>query len=247
MKHLSLLIPLLMFFEILTAAPAWADIYYYVNEDGVACFTDAPLTSEAIIIMKDRKKAGITGTRRHVPSHLASTGIGNKPKPGGIVAAVDRSPLSLPVRGTITSLSGLRHDPFDGTMKMHNGVDIAAPQGTPIKPAQPGTVIFSGTRPGYGNMIVLEHADGTITVYAHNLTNVKTEGEYVDQEETIALLGSTGRSTGPHLHFEAWRDGVNITSSYTGTATADTSSGNTADQIRMSIRPDGSLLLTNLN
>ena len=246
MKCSPLIIAILLS-AVLAAKHARADIYYYVNEEGVACFTDAPTTSDAVVIMKDRKKTDGNGTRRQVPSHLAATGIGNKPKPGGIVAAVDKSSLALPIRGRITSLSGLRHDPFDGTMKMHNGVDIAAPEGTPIKPAQPGTVIFSGTRPGYGNMIVLEHADGTITVYAHNLLNVKAEGEYADREDTIALLGSTGRSTGPHLHFEAWRDGVNITSSYTGAATADSGSGDANDRIRMSIRPDGSLLLTNLN
>lgn len=235
----------LMTAALLSVEVTYADIYYYVDGEGVACFTDAPTTQGAIVVMREAKsvKTGSKGSK--IPYHLAATGIENKVGKDGNASSGSRGELSLPIRGRITSLAGLRHDPIDGTLRMHNGVDIAAPSGTPIKPALAGTVVFSGSRPGYGNMIILEHADGTITLYAHNLLNVKVEGEYVQTEDTIALLGSTGRSTGPHLHFEAWRDGKNITSSFTGTANAH--AGYEPDAIRMSINPDGSLLLTNLN
>lgn len=248
MKLSTLLIgPIIFTAAFFCPGKAAADIYYYVDSDGVACFTDAPTTPDAVVVMKEARGERSVAKRKKVPLHLAATGIDNKIGKDGNYSPRGTGELSLPIKGRITSLAGLRHDPIDGTLRMHNGVDIAAPSGTPIKPALPGTVVFSGSRPGYGNMVVLEHADGTITLYAHNLQNVKVEGEYAQPEDTIALLGSTGRSTGPHLHFEAWRDGENITPSFTGTATASAGSEYEPDAIRMTINPDGSLLLTNLN
>lgn len=87
--------------------------------------------------------------------------------------------------------------------KHHDGIDIPAPQGTPIVAVDPGVVIYSdnGIR-GYGNMIVIAHGDDIFTVYAHNKKNKVDKGERVDKGQTIALIGNTGRSTGPHLHFE---------------------------------------------
>lgn len=85
----------------------------------------------------------------------------------------------------------------------HDGIDIPAPKGTPIVAVDSGVVIYSddGIR-GYGNMIVLNHGDDVFTVYAHNTKNKVSKGEKVKKGETIALVGSTGRSSGPHLHFE---------------------------------------------
>ncbi len=85
----------------------------------------------------------------------------------------------------------------------HDGIDIPAPKGTPIVAVDSGVVIYSdnGIR-GYGNMIVLSHGDDVFTVYAHNTKNKVDKGEKVKKGETIALVGNTGRSTGPHLHFE---------------------------------------------
>ncbi len=87
----------------------------------------------------------------------------------------------------------------------HNGVDLAAPMGTPIVASAAGTVIISrtgGWNGGYGNYIVISHPNGTQTLYAHNFKNLVSAGERVTQGETIALMGSTGNSTGPHVHFE---------------------------------------------
>jgi murein DD-endopeptidase MepM/ murein hydrolase activator NlpD len=102
-----------------------------------------------------------------------------------------------PSKGVLTSGYGWRWG------RMHKGIDIAAPIGTPIVAAAPGEVIFSGWNSGgYGNLVKIKHDDGSLTLYAHNNRLLVRSGQYVDQGQQIAEMGSTGRSTGPHLHFE---------------------------------------------
>jgi murein DD-endopeptidase MepM/ murein hydrolase activator NlpD len=84
----------------------------------------------------------------------------------------------------------------------HDGVDISAPEGTPIRAIEKGEVIYSDQLRGYGNMVIVRHADGIMSVYAHNETNLVREGQKVSRGEIVATVGSTGRVTGPHLHFE---------------------------------------------
>ncbi len=112
-----------------------------------------------------------------------------------------------PARGTLTSGYGPRWG------RMHRGIDIAAPTGTPIYAAAAGVVIVSGwNNGGYGNMVDIRHPDGSVTRYAHHSRNLVRVGQRVEQGEQIALMGSTGFSTGPHLHFEihpAGRGAVN--------------------------------------
>lgn len=99
--------------------------------------------------------------------------------------------------GTLTSGYGRRG------RRLHKGIDLAAEVGTPIKAVADGKVIYSDNKQrGYGNLVILEHADDFVTVYAHNRRNLVDEGETVRQGAVIAELGNTGRSTGPHLHFE---------------------------------------------
>jgi murein DD-endopeptidase MepM/ murein hydrolase activator NlpD len=105
-----------------------------------------------------------------------------------------------PVSGAINSGFGPRGSGF------HDGVDIAAPAGTPIRAIESGEVIYSDHMRGYGNMVILRHADGFVSVYAHNERNLVRERQQVSRGETIARVGSTGRVTGPHLHFEIRRD-----------------------------------------
>ncbi|MBZ0155168.1 MAG: M23 family metallopeptidase [Alphaproteobacteria bacterium] len=118
--------------------------------------------------------------------------------------------LKMPVPGRISSGYGLRHDPLDGKLKQHNGMDIALPEGTPVTPAAPGKVVFSGYSGGYGNCVIIEHGDGMTSLYAHNSENLVKAGEVVDTNTIIALSGATGRSTGPHLHFEVRKEGVPV-------------------------------------
>ncbi len=104
--------------------------------------------------------------------------------------------------GTLTSRYGPRG------RRIHKGIDIGAKPGTPIYAAAAGTVVYSDDKQrGYGNLVILKHAGGWATVYAHNRRNLVDEGDTVRQGAPIAEVGSTGRSTGPHLHFEVRRRG----------------------------------------
>ncbi|MDX9714397.1 MAG: M23 family metallopeptidase [Dissulfurispiraceae bacterium] len=120
----------------------------------------------------------------------------------------DEFKLPLDVNSRISSYFGVRNDPFTGKTKMHNGIDIPMPEGTSIMPAADGRVVFSGEKGGYGKTVVIYHENGFMSIYAHNSQNLVKEGDIVDKQTKIALSGSTGRSTGPHLHFEVRRDGV---------------------------------------
>jgi murein DD-endopeptidase MepM/ murein hydrolase activator NlpD len=105
-----------------------------------------------------------------------------------------------PINGIINSGFGARGSSF------HEGIDIAAPEGTPIHAVDGGEVIYSDELRGYGNMVIVRHTDGFASVYAHNAKNLVREGQQVARGETIARVGSTGRVTGPHLHFEIRRN-----------------------------------------
>lgn len=117
--------------------------------------------------------------------------------------------ISGPVLGSVSSLFGYRVDPFNGVIREHDGLDIAAPYGSPVYAMQDGRVIRSGSRGGYGLAITIEHYYPDIpqmpklqTTYGHNAVLYVKVGEYVRRGQIISSVGSTGRSTGPHLHFE---------------------------------------------
>jgi len=112
------------------------------------------------------------------------------------------SAMSLPVSGRISSPQGWRHDPFNGQMRYHAGTDIAAPAGTEIHAVADGRVIESGPKGGYGNAVVIQAEDGRKMLYAHNNQNFVQVGDWVSRGDAIAEVGSTGRATGPHVHFE---------------------------------------------
>ncbi len=111
-------------------------------------------------------------------------------------------PLAWPLAGAITSPFG----PREG--KQHEGIDIAAEEGTPVRAAAAGRVVFAGPRGTYGLAVILDHGDGTRTLYAHCSRLLVAEGKSVDSSTVIALSGNTGRSTGPHLHLEVLKNGV---------------------------------------
>ena len=116
----------------------------------------------------------------------------------------------LAVKGTITSPYGSRRDPMTGVSTFHQGLDIAAPKGTAVYAAADGTVIFSGYRNSYGNVVMIDHGGGIVTVYAHNSSLVASKGQTVKKGQVISKVGSTGYSTGNHLHFEVRKNGSTV-------------------------------------
>jgi murein DD-endopeptidase MepM/ murein hydrolase activator NlpD len=228
-----------------------ADIYRYIDENGVECFTDTPTKKGAVRIIKEhgesRKKVLICKSKR--PPLLSVTGT-SRPEHGNAPGNGSLTTFLLPVQGTITSTVGMRYDPINGLLRHHNGIDIAVPEGTPVKPIAPGVVTFSGFRSGYGNTVIISHDDGMVTLYAHNSKCFVITGERVMSGSIIALSGSTGRTTGPHLHFEAWKDGVNMTttclSGIPENGVGVSGLYRREETIRRTIQSDGSLLFTNL-
>lgn len=120
-------------------------------------------------------------------------------------------PDGSPVRtGWISSYFGDRSDPFTGFTEFHKGLDIAAPEGTHVDAVAAGLVTWAGPRSGYGNMVEINHGNGLSTRYCHNEKLLVHVGDLVHKGQNIALLGSTGRSTGPHLHFEVLKNGAEV-------------------------------------
>jgi len=116
-------------------------------------------------------------------------------------------PSIWPAEGTRTSGFGWRSDPVHGRTRFHSGIDVANARGTPIKAAAPGKVIQAGFSSGYGRVVVLDHGFGITTKYAHLSTIRVHSGQEVKEGQFIATMGSTGKSPGPHLHFELRIDG----------------------------------------
>lgn len=117
-------------------------------------------------------------------------------------------PTGWPVaQGYIASGYGVRADPFTGKRTSHLGVDFDVPLGSDVHSVAEGVVTYSGVRSGYGNVVEIDHGNGYMTRYAHNSRNVVEVGARVHIGDVVAKVGSTGRSTGPHCHFEVWRNG----------------------------------------
>ena len=123
----------------------------------------------------------------------------------------DTQPAGRPLEGGwISSGYGERIDPVSGRKEFHGGIDFAGKPGLEVRSVADGVVTWSGKRWGYGNVVEISHGNGYLTRYAHNRSNLVELGQKVEKNETIALLGSSGRSTGPHVHFEVVRNGRTI-------------------------------------
>lgn len=241
---------------------AHSDIYRFVTIDGVESFTDAPLNKNAKIIVKE--KSNHTAVPKKIRNNRATQKIHNifideivektvrsAINPPENAADSFTEPRLPPVGGVITSGVGMRIDPIDGKWRQHNGIDIAIPEGTPVRPAASGIVVFSGQRPGYGYTVLIEHDNGMITLYGHNSRLDVTQEQQVDADTVIAYSGNTGRSTGPHLHFEAWHSGSNVTAAFMpGNASQlpkiQLASNKKKNHFRKDILADGSILFTNI-
>lgn len=153
----------------------------------------------------------------------SSVASANRPSRGAAAAAVstvtspddphghdDSSPLGLEIAGRVSSTYGWRRDPIHGRAKFHGGIDLAARYGTEVPAAADGTVVSAGEHGGYGLTVVVRHRDGFSTRYAHLSSIDVREGDAVGKGTVLGRVGSTGRSTGPHLHFEVLKGGQRI-------------------------------------
>lgn len=153
--------------------------------------------------LKDVLIEQLTGTReKTLPQRIAAWNYSKN-------SDVQKSehPFILPVMGEISSAYGWRRDPFTGKRDFHHGIDIASPSGSEVFATEGGRIVFSGWKQGYGRMVEIEHKDGLSTIYAHNSKNLVKEGENVNRYQPIALVGNSGKSTGPHLHYEVRENG----------------------------------------
>lgn len=145
-------------------------------------------------------QAGGLGLAEKIQSSVSPTpSPSNLPSP---LPALSPPPPTEPKVAGMTSGFGMRHDPFTGELKAHKGIDLSGQTGDAILAAQPGTVVFAGNKPGYGNVVEIEHEGGIRTLYAHASAIHVKKGDMVTQGQEIGEVGQTGRATGPHLHFE---------------------------------------------
>lgn len=154
------------------------------------------------------------GTVLHIPEGGVVTAKGGvhagPPRSGRPASLRDRPPsptlgqLEWPLRGVLYARFGRK-----GT-EPHDGIDLAAPLGTTIRTAGPGVVLFAGEQPSYGRIVIIEHANGLITLYAYNHELRVETGEAVKPQQEIGSVGQAGESSGPHLHFEVRRDGLPV-------------------------------------
>lgn len=127
---------------------------------------------------------------------------------GGANAISSTTPSIWPVTGTITSSFGYRGNPIGGGTGFHEGIDIAVDYGTPVRATAAGTVSMAGWGDGYGNLVEIDHGNGFVTRYGHNSMVLVVQGQTVKAGDIISLAGSTGRSTGPHVHYEVRVNGT---------------------------------------
>ena len=110
-------------------------------------------------------------------------------------------------KGWMSSRYGVRNDPINGRRSWHNGVDFAGPEGSDVVTVAAGIVVFAGTRSGYGEMVEINHGGGFSTRYGHHKELLVNVGDIVKKGQAVGLMGSSGRSTGPHVHFEVYKNG----------------------------------------
>lgn len=137
------------------------------------------------------------------PSEAMTGASGMSREPGDL-------PLTSPLDAAVTSGYGWRADPFHGLRRFHAGVDFSAAYGREVPTAAPGRVVFAGEQGGYGQTVVVEHADGLRTRYAHLSAILVTAGQELASDETVGRVGQSGRATGPHLHFEVVMNGRRV-------------------------------------
>lgn len=161
-----------------------------------------PLISVDGIGRLEMQAAQLEGTLARLSDSAIERDLESMAFPNRVPVAGGRVPVSSPF--------GNRHDPFTGRLARHTGLDIPAQYGTPILASGGGRVVFAGSKGAYGRAVVIDHGNGLATLYGHASRLLVKVGDVVLPQQAIALVGSTGRSTGAHLHFEVIRDGSRV-------------------------------------
>jgi len=186
------------------------------NQDGVLHTIESGETLEDIALKYNIQMSRIVGANQIInrsqmlpESEIFIPGAQITPEQQRKIAKDSgiESDFIIPLRGRIVSRYGYRTHPILRKRRFHRGVDIDAKRGVSIRAAMEGKVIFSGWMGGYGRLVVINHPNGWKTRYAHNSKNLVKKGDYVNTGQVVAKVGSTGRSTGDHLHFETWQNG----------------------------------------
>jgi peptidoglycan hydrolase FlgJ len=176
----------------------------YAPTAGGRAFPLEPAASAAASFVEPSPASSVASAISRTSSALSRTSASSR-------TAVDdvalEAAVPLPVSGQVSSAYGWRTDPFNGRARFHSGVDIAAAYGREVPAVGDGRVVFAGEQGGYGNTVVVEHAGGVRTRYAHLSSVQVSEGQDVASGTVVGRVGSSGRSTGPHLHFEVLQDG----------------------------------------
>ena len=144
----------------------------------------------------------VPNANRELPVEVITPTRARDDRPAATELPADRSPFIWPIEGGIASSFGPRGETH------HDGIDIAAPGGTPVRAARGGRVLYSDELRGYGNLLIIDHGEGYATVYAHNRTNLAKAGAVVRQGDVVAEVGDTGESSQPNLHFEVRQQNV---------------------------------------
>jgi murein DD-endopeptidase MepM/ murein hydrolase activator NlpD len=181
-----------------------------------ALHTSAPLARESTTVVPPTpdRRVSVKGTAGLAGSSTAVSSTG-QPAAGAPTIPADSesdgpSAVPLPTDARLTSHFGWRHDPFTGQARFHGGVDVRAAYGSDVPTAAAGRVVSTGTQGGYGLTVVVEHAPGLRTRYAHLSASLVRVGDEVTAGQPIGRAGRSGRATGPHLHFEVIQDGQRI-------------------------------------
>lgn len=173
--------------------------------------------SDAIARMRPMGIAdAVMGKGSHDPRHLPASPLFPSALPpvapgaGSAIPDLDTALLVDSEEARVSSAYGDRRDPIHGDHAFHHGVDVAAPEGSAIRSVKDGKVVFAGDRGGYGLVVEVQHEGGAITRYAHASEALVKEGDVVRAGDAIARVGTSGRSTGPHLHFELIEDNARV-------------------------------------
>ncbi len=169
------------------------------------------LEIESYLSQRGIKKAAVGGPSYQGTSYLDLSRIEFLEKRAeAIITEIRSIPLGYPVYGKINSHVGWRKNPFGRGYEFHTGIDIDAPIGAQVRATADGVVVFAGRYADYGNTVILKHPSGYTTLYAHLSKIEVKEGKEVKAGQVLGRVGSTGRSTGPHLHYEVIRDGKHL-------------------------------------